>query len=70
MQTGERASSEDQKYMNGRGQSRRGDLSFDIEDMVDKLIDLEVVNLVAEKTVVWDDLTEATGGEKLDNARR
>lgn len=70
MQTGERASSEDQKYMNGRGQSRRGDLSFDIEDMVDKLIDLKVVNPVAEKTVVWDDLTEATGGEKLDNATK
>jgi hypothetical protein len=25
---------------------------------------------VAEKTVVWDDLTEATGGEKLDNAAK
>jgi len=70
MQTGERASSEDQKYMNGRGQSRRGDLSFDIEDMVDKLIDLKIVNHVAEKAVVWDDLTEATGGEKLDNATK
>ncbi|RKQ38390.1 DUF1073 domain-containing protein [Enterobacter sp. R1(2018)] len=70
MQTGERASSEDQKYMNGRGQSRRGDLSFDIEDMIDKLTDLKIVTPVAEKTVVWDDLTEATGGEKLDNATK
>lgn len=70
MQTGERASSEDQKYMNSRGQSRRQDLSFDIEDLVDKLIVLRIVSPVAEKTVVWDDLTEATGGEKLDNAAK
>lgn len=62
MQTGERASSEDQKYMNSRCQSRREDLSFDIEDMVDKLIELKIVNPVAEKSIVWDDLTEATGG--------
>lgn len=70
MQTGERASSEDQKYMNARCQSRRQDLSFDIEDLVDKLIVLRIVTLIAEKTVVWDDLTEATGGEKLDNAAK
>lgn len=70
MQTGERASSEDQKYMNSRGQSRRQDLSFDIEDLVDKLIVLRIVSPVADKTVVWDDLTEATGGEKLDNAAK
>ncbi|EJO9055088.1 DUF1073 domain-containing protein, partial [Cronobacter sakazakii] len=36
-QSGERASTEDQIYFNARCQSRRGDLSFDIEDMVDKL---------------------------------
>ncbi len=36
-QSGERASTEDQIYFNGRCQSRRGDLSFDAEDMVDKL---------------------------------
>lgn len=70
MQTGERASSEDQKYMNSRCQSRRGDLSFDIEDMVDKLIVLRIVSPVAEKAVVWDDLTEQAGGEKLDNAAK
>ncbi|MFG6654937.1 DUF1073 domain-containing protein [Scandinavium sp. M-37] len=70
MQTGERASSEDQKYMNARCQSRRQDLSFDIEDLVDKLIVLRIVTPVAEKAVVWDDLTEATGGEKLDNAAK
>lgn len=70
MQTGERASSEDQKYMNARCQSRREDLSFDIEDLVDKLTVLRIVTPVAEKTVVWDDLTEATGSEKLDNAAK
>lgn len=70
MQTGERASSEDQKYMNARCQSRRQDLSFDIEDMVDKLITLRIVSPVAEKAIVWDNLTEQTGGEKLDNAAK
>lgn len=70
MQTGERASSEDQKYMNARCQSRRQDLSFDIEDMVDKLIALRIVSPVAEKAIVWDNLTEQTGGEKLDNAAK
>ena len=70
MQTGERASSEDQKYMNARCQSRRGDLSFDIEDLVDKLIVLRIVSPTTEKAIVWDDLTEQTGGEKLDNAAK
>src|SRR5690606_12653802 len=38
MQTGERASSEDQKYFNARCQSRRnGDLAFDIQGLVDHL---------------------------------
>ncbi len=70
MQTGERASSEDQKYFNARCQSRRGDLSFDIEDMADKLIGLNIVDPTAQKSVVWDDLTEQSGGEKLDNATK
>ncbi|HDG8091861.1 TPA: DUF1073 domain-containing protein [Klebsiella oxytoca] len=69
MQTGERASTEDQKYMNARCQSRRGDLSFEIEDFSDKLIDLEIIDAVSEKTVIWDDLNEQTGTEKLANAK-
>ncbi|EHN8911392.1 DUF1073 domain-containing protein [Enterobacter hormaechei] len=69
MQTGERASTEDQKYMNARCQSRRGDLSFEIEDFSDKLIDLKIIDAVSEKTVIWDDLNEQTGTEKLANAK-
>lgn len=69
MQTGERASSEDQKYMNGRCQSRRvGELSYDIEDFTDKLIDLQIITPVSEKTVVWDDLNEQSSTDKLDSA--
>lgn len=69
MQTGERASTEDQKYFNARSQSRRGDLSFEIEDFSDKLIDLKIIDPVSEKTVIWDDLNEQTGTEKLANAK-
>ncbi|HBT4786557.1 TPA: DUF1073 domain-containing protein [Klebsiella variicola subsp. variicola] len=69
MQTGERASTEDQKYFNARCQSRRGDLSFEIEDFSDKLIELKIIDAVSEKTVIWDDLNEQTGTEKLANAK-
>lgn len=69
MQTGERASTEDQKYFNARCQSRRGDLSFEIEDFSDKLIELKIIDAVSEKTVIWDDLKEQTGTEKLANAK-
>lgn len=70
MQTGERASSEDQKYFNARCQSRRLDISFDVEDMVDKLTGLQIIKPVAKSSIVWDDLTEQTGAEKLDNATK
>ncbi|HGO4234252.1 DUF1073 domain-containing protein [Klebsiella quasipneumoniae subsp. similipneumoniae] len=69
MQTGERASTEDQKYFNARCQSRRGDLSFEIEDFSDKLIELKIIDAVSEKTVIWDNLNEQTGTEKLANAK-
>ena len=68
-QQAERSSTEDQKYFNGRCQSRRGDLSFEIEDFSDKLIDLKIIDAVSEKTVIWDDLNEQTGTEKLANAK-
>ncbi|MCW1877648.1 DUF1073 domain-containing protein [Erwinia sp. INIA-01] len=68
MQTGERASTEDQRYFNARCQSRRGDLSFDIEDFCDKLADLKIIDAVAHKAVVWDDLNAQTASEKLDSA--
>lgn len=70
MQTGERASTEDQKYFNTRCQSRREDLSFDIEDLCDKLIELGVIDAVAKKTGIWDDLNEQSSSEKLDAAQK
>ncbi|MEH5900962.1 DUF1073 domain-containing protein [Klebsiella pneumoniae] len=68
-QQAERSSTEDQKYFNSRCQSRRGDLSFEIEDFCDKLIDLQIIDAVSQKAVVWDDLNEQTGTEKLTNAK-
>lgn len=69
MQTGERASSEDQKYMNARCQSRRaGELSYDIEDFANKLIELRVIDGTPEMSVTWDDLNAQTAIEKLDSA--
>ncbi|WP_313125072.1 anti-CBASS protein Acb1 family protein [Pseudescherichia sp.] len=69
MQTGERASTEDQRYFNGRCQSRRGDLSFDIEDLCDKLVLLGILDAVPQKTVIWDDLNASSGAEKLASAK-
>ncbi|MGA4664831.1 anti-CBASS protein Acb1 family protein [Enterobacter ludwigii] len=69
MQTGERASIEDQKYMNAGCQSCRVDLAFEIEDFCDKLIDLQIVDSVSQKAVIWDDLNEQTGTEKLTNSK-
>ena len=71
MQTGERASTEDQKYMNARCQSRRErELSYDIEDFTDKLIELQIIDPVSEKTVIWDDLNEQSSSDKLDSATK
>ena len=69
MQTGERASSEDQKYMNARCQGRRPDLSYEISDMFSHLMRIGVVDKVQEYTVMWDDLTEATQADKLASAK-
>jgi hypothetical protein len=54
---------------NARCQSRRVDLAFEIEDFCDKLIDLQIVDSVSQKAVIWDDLNEQTGTEKLTNAK-
>lgn len=67
-QSGERASTEDQIYFNGRCQSRRGDLSFDIEDLVDKLIYLQALKPVSKFSIVWDELNEQSPSDKLDSA--
>ena len=70
MQTGERASTEDQRYFNDRCQSRRADLSFDIKGFVRQLIRIRVLKPVAQFAVLWDDLNEQTSGQKLDSAER
>lgn len=67
-QQGERASTEDLKFFYARCQSRRMDLSFEIEDLVDHLVRIGVLDGTGEKTVMWDDLTEQTFAERLDNA--
>lgn len=67
-QQAERSSTEDQKYFNARCQSRRGELSFEIEDFCDKLIELQVIDAVVKKAVIWDDLSAQSDSEKLDAA--
>uniref|UniRef100_UPI002E7866D4 anti-CBASS protein Acb1 family protein n=1 Tax=Enterobacter hormaechei TaxID=158836 RepID=UPI002E7866D4 len=69
-QQAERSSTEDQKYFNTRCQSRRGDLSFEIEDFCDKLIELSILDPVSQKTVNWDDLNAQSDSEKLDAAQK
>lgn len=70
MQTGERASSEDQRYWNARCQSRRvRELGRDIRALVRHLQRIEVIEPLNQFTVMWDDLGEATGAEKLANAK-
>ncbi|WP_223148851.1 hypothetical protein [Alcaligenes faecalis] len=46
------------------------DLSFEIEDLVDHLTRIGVLEPTGEKTVMWDDLTEQTFAERLDNAAK
>lgn len=70
MQTGERASSEDQKYFNARCQSRRvRELARDIRYVIRHLQHVKVLEQVPFFSVMWDDLTEATGADKLANAK-
>lgn len=69
-QQAERSSTEDQKYFNTRCQSRRGDLSFEVEDFCDKLIELSILDPVSQKTVIWGDLNAQSDSEKLDAAQK
>lgn len=68
-QQAERSSTEDQKYFNGRCQSRRGDLSLEIEDFCDKLMILGIIDQINQKTVIWDDLNAQTASEMLEAAK-
>lgn len=68
MQTGERASVEDLKQFNKRGQGRReGPLAMDGEQIVEHLVRIKAIGPApgAETTIMWDDLTEASQLEKL-----
>lgn len=68
-QTGERASTEDEKYFNTRCQSRREELGAEIEEFIQHLMRLRVVDVNNEFTCMWDDLTEANVSDKLANAK-
>jgi len=70
MQTGERASSEDQKYHNARCQSRRErELVHEIGDLVAHLMRIGVLDRQEQYTPMWDDLTDATQADRLANAK-
>lgn len=69
MQTGERASTEDQEYFNSRCQSRRADLAFEFEGLIDHLMRVRVIDTMAEYTVMWDDLSERKPSDKLAAAK-
>lgn len=71
MQTGERASSEDQKYWAARCQSRRvRELAREIQATVRQLQRIGVIEPMGVFTVMWDDLTVPTLAERLDNAKK
>jgi hypothetical protein len=70
-QTGERSSQEDQKDWNKTCQGRRLHLlASDIETVIAHLTRIGLIRAIAESSVVWSDLNEATQGEKLDNAAK
>lgn len=71
-QSGERASTEDQKYWNSRCQSRRlRTLTREAQKLIRKLMALRVAGVepMAEFTVMWDDLTAPTDADRLENAK-
>ena len=70
MQTGERASSEDQKQFNKRCTSRRNvELTPDIENMFLHFQSLGMWQ-GQDINVHWDSLLDASDAEKLDNAKK
>lgn len=69
-QNGERASTEDRKEMNSRGQSRREkDLSFDISDLVAHCQNINLLAATNSFIVAWDDLNVPTRAERLANGK-
>lgn len=70
-QTGERASTEDDAYMNKRCQGRRdSEMAPEVLDFVRKLMSVSVVTPTNKMlTVIWGDLTLPTQTERLANAK-
>lgn len=69
-QTGERASSEDQKDWANTCQGRRvRTLTGDMESIVNRLILLRLIDPIEDFTVVWSNLAEASQAEKLANGK-
>ncbi|MBV7482516.1 anti-CBASS protein Acb1 family protein [Bordetella sp. BOR01] len=69
-QSGERASTEDQRYFNARCQARRStELSFEIEAFVSHLVRIRVIKPQPRYAVIWDDLNESTATDKLNSAK-
>lgn len=69
-QTGERASTEDQKDWANTCQGRRENtLSGEIEAFIRRLIELRLIDPVDDFSVVWSQLGEASQGEKLANGK-
>ena len=69
-QTGERASSEDQKDWANTCQGRRvRTLTGDMETIINRLILLRLIDPVEDFTVVWSNLAEASQAEKLANGK-
>lgn len=70
MQTGERASTEDQKAWNATCQSRRVTrLSRDILHVLNHLRRVRVLSFDGEISVMWDDLRRASRTERLTDAK-
>ena len=69
-QTGERASTEDVKQLDQRGQGRReSELTYDVEAFVSRLMEYGLIEGVNEFTVAWTDLTESSMSDKLANLK-
>ena len=70
MQTGERASTEDQKAWNATCQGRRvSRLSRDILHVLNHLRRVRVLSFSGEISVMWDDLRRASRSERLADAK-
>lgn len=69
-QSGERSSTEDREEWNAACQGRReSELSFEIKELILKLMGLRLLETKTDFTVMWDDLTAPTQAVRLGNAK-